>query len=337
MKNILLVLTGGTICSFQNENGEQTADGKRAKALIVQNFRNSDSAWKSKRAVRFTTRQPLNVLSENMTVAHWNTLINRLKSYNLEKFDGAIILHGTDTLHLTAPLLSLLLAGINRPVFLVSSNLPLYNPAANGNDNFRVAVEHIARGIAPNIYVPYKNADKMYIHFAAHLTSCPNHSDNFYSEDMHPLEKGEFFGCSASPDTAPLLYSCPKLRNCVLRITPYAGIDYSRYNLRGVSAVLHHTYHSETLSVNGDGKASVLSLKKRCDKAGAELYIEPCNPDKAYLYETTGELLRCGVGTSHRTTSEMAYVKLLVGCAIGMSGKTLQDFINREINGEFLR
>ena len=35
-------------------------------------------------------------------------------------------------------------------------------------------------------------------------------------------------------------------------------------------------------------------------------------------------------------TSEMTYVKLLVGCALGYEGEKLNEFMNREINDEFV-
>ena len=34
--------------------------------------------------------------------------------------------------------------------------------------------------------------------------------------------------------------------------------------------------------------------------------------------------------------SEMTYVKLLVGCALGYEGEELKEFMNREINDEFV-
>ena len=41
---ILLILTGGTICSFADERGERGSDTSRAQALIVENFRSSTSS-----------------------------------------------------------------------------------------------------------------------------------------------------------------------------------------------------------------------------------------------------------------------------------------------------
>lgn len=358
-KKILIILTGGTICSFANENGEQQADTSRAETLIVKNFRASDSKFRDESAVSFYTRRPLNVLSENMTVKHWNTLISKLRRYNFSKYDGVIILHGTDTLAYTSSLLSMLLAGIGKPVFMVSSQLPLYERESNGNDNFKTAVEHIVRGIEPNVYVAYRNdyveinqnRSVMYIHYGAHLLQCQNHSNNFYSFDMTPIEEGEFFKGVAAPSREALLYEIGRLKNCVLKIEPYVNIDYSRYSLRGVRAVLHHTYHSSTMAVNpyhsdvtleneakiNYGRDSIMHLKKRCDAAGADLFIEPCDKKRTYRYATTGIVLRSGAFAIYRTTAETAYVKLLIGCAMGAKGSELENFVNTEINGEFIR
>ena len=128
-KNILLILTGGTICSFSNSNREQSADTKKAQTVIVENFRKSTSVYSSEDCVAFNPISPLNMLSENMNINSWNTLINSLKEQNFSSCDGVIILHGTDTLAYTASLLSLLLAGITVPVIMVSSQLAPYKPS----------------------------------------------------------------------------------------------------------------------------------------------------------------------------------------------------------------
>lgn len=345
--NILLILTGGTICSFADERGERGADTERAKTLIVENFEKSGSPCVG--AVTFDPVSPLNILSENMTVTHWNSLIGALKTYDFSGYDGVIILHGTDTLAYTSALLSILLAGIKIPVFMVSSQLPIYMEEANGNENFRCAVELIAGGISPNVYAVYRNDEtvngerisQMYLHYASHLRQCENHSDNFYSKDMIPLG-GAAPVLQDAPVRDMLLYTCPALSSCVLCIQPYVGVDYSQYDLTGVKAVLHGTYHSCTMSVNPYGTDaaspdSILYLKDKCDAQvpAIPLLIQPCNKD-AYAYETTGMVLRNGAKALFGTTPEMAYAKLLVGCALGLTGDALCDFSSKEINGEII-
>lgn len=357
--NILVVFTGGTICSFANEDGERESDTERAQAIIVNNFRASESEYAPEERTSFVGSMPLDILSENMTTRHWNTLITAMKSIDYSAFDGIIILHGTDTLAYTAALLSMLMAGTKIPVFLVSSQLPPYEKEANGNANFRAAVELIVNGIEPNVYAVYRNAEiidgekkqTMYLHFAAHLQQCGDRSDNFYSADMTEISmenavfKGSFVkenSEKAYDEKLMPLYECRELSPCVLRIAPYVGINYDWYSLEGVRAVLHGTYHSCTVAVDPYddlicSNHAILSLKMRCETANPPipLFLEPCNED-AYKYATTGIILRSGAKALWHTTSEMAYIKLLLGCSNGLADEALEEYLSTEINGEFV-
>lgn len=328
---ILLLLTGGTICSFENESGERVSDTKKAEALIVKNFKESHSDYTD---TKFTPMRVLNVLSENMTVANWNTFIRKFKSYKLSGFDGIIILHGTDTLAYTSSVLSMLLAGINIPVMLVSSAKPIYMKNANGNENFKTAVELIAKGISPNVYAVYQNTDGVtYLHRASRLKQCQNGSCDFFSDGMIPADSASY--CKKSPACEIPIYSLEKLIPSVLYITPYTGINYSLYSLKGVRAVLHGTYHSQTAAALPEGnRHSLLYFKKKCDKRNVPLFLCPCDSE-AYDYETTGEILRHGAVGVSGMTCETAYAKILIGVSMGLSGEKLTEFISKEINGEF--
>ena len=331
--NILLLLTGGTICSFANESGERFSDTKKASSLIVENFRNSTSEY---RDTNFTVKRVLNVLSENMTVNNWNTFIKKFRRYDLSSYDGVIILHGTDTLAFTASLLSMLLVGTRIPVMLVSSAKPIYMENANGNENFKASVELIAKGISPNIYAVYQNTDGVtYVHLASRLLQCQNGSCDFFSQGMTPIEKASF-SKDLQIRTMPI-YSIEKLITSVLYITPYTGIDYSSYSLRGVKAVLHGTYHSQTApSFRDSNRHSLLYLKKKCDRYNIPLFLCPCD-NEAYDYETTGDLLRHGIIGISGMTNETAYAKILIGSSMGLSGYALVDYIKMEINSEFTK
>ncbi|MBQ7383757.1 MAG: asparaginase [Clostridia bacterium] len=340
-KKILLILTGGTICSFATEQGEQASDTKKAQALIIQNFRAGDSRYRGEECVEFTSRFPLDTLSENMTVAHWNTLLREMKSYDFSKYDGVIILHGTDTLAYTSAMLSIMLSGTPIPVILVSSQLAIYEREANGNANFKAAVELIVNGIQPNIYAVYRNEESsgekvIYLHYAAHLLQCANRSNNFYSSDMIPVsqENAMLEGRKSTTEDMPV-YGFSELSPCVLKIEPYVGLDYSRISLDGVAAVIHGTYHSCTVAVDTPAEYSIMSLKERCDAHTPKipLFIEPC---ERAVYETTGEAIRSGILPIEGLTSEMAYVKTLIGCSIGLEGEKLYDYINTDVNREHL-
>lgn len=344
-KNILLILTGGTICSFATDKGEQASDTGKAQALIVHNFKNSNCKYRDR--VDFSCKFPLDILSENMTITHWNTLAKELKGYDFSSYDGVIILHGTDTLAYSAALLSVLLAGTPVPVILVSSQLPIYNEKANGNANFKAAVELIVNGIQPNIYAVYRNDEiingqptqTMYVHYAAHLLQCGSYSNNFYSSDMTSVSsENAMFSGKKCHSTEMLINDTRLVKLCanILKIEPYPGIDYSKYLLDGVDAVIHGTYHSYTVPTTTPSvEQSVLYLKELCDKSSSAipLFIEPCSKS---TYETTGIALRAGIIPIANLTSEMLYAKVVVGCSMGLSSAALTDFINTNINDEFL-
>ena len=56
---ILLILTGGTICSYENAIGEKKPNAEGAKSLIESIFRQSDSEYKE---VEFEEKILLNIL-----------------------------------------------------------------------------------------------------------------------------------------------------------------------------------------------------------------------------------------------------------------------------------
>ena len=134
MDKILLILTGGTICSAVNVDGKRTVDSENAKYKIIDNFRKSGSLFSK---IDFEARMPIDTLSENMTIEKWSILLNELKNIKSDDYKGIIILHGTDTLAYTACMLSLVMGKKGLPVCLVSSHSPVDLEGTNANVNFR--------------------------------------------------------------------------------------------------------------------------------------------------------------------------------------------------------
>lgn len=339
MKKILVILTGGTICSQENENGERSADAQNAKFRIVSNFRKSPSPYKD---TDFDFLMPLNILSENMTIATWNTLLDTFRENDFEEYEGIIILHGTDTLAYTSSLLSVMLTHLNIPVILVSSQLPVSYKEANGNANFRAGVELIMNGIAPNVYAVYRNSDgEIYVHYGASLLQCKNHTDDFFSPCSFKItdHSNAKFNGTAFGTKNNLLKDLKELKPCVLNITPYVGINYDCFNLQNISAVVHGTYHTQAVCVERSNKQgaftnySILSFAERCQKKGVHLFLSPCS-ENAFYYESTGDALENGILPIDGMTNEMAYVKTLIGCSMNLSKDKLTQFINTDINGE---
>ena len=281
-KKILVVLTGGTICS--EYQGNIKSQGNKAGTILEKNFRNSYSKYANK--VYFKTTENFGIFSENVTVEKWNEILGKLRvmpeirdtaiahgNYpSLDGqtiisqdnvFDGIIIAHGTDTLAYSSALFSIFMRNMGVPVFIVSSNEALSSDNANGTLNFIAAVECICEAIKPNVYVTYRNSvDRtMYLHYASRLTQCKNYQEDFYSFGMVDITNV----CSKSFERLPKIYNNStwedserdvffvdlfdpwKLNNVVLRIDPYVGLNYNFFDFSSVKAILHGTYHSGTV------------------------------------------------------------------------------------------
>ena len=357
MKKILLILVGGTICTALNENGTLSVSSK-AGALLKSNFENSDSVYSKNTEIVLS--ENLFILSENMTVGKWNLIIDTYRRYTKsEKYDGVIFAHGTDTLAYSAALFSMLLSGTDIPVFFVSSNAPLTSERANGNDNFRYAVECICRGISPNVYVTYKNISdkKMYLHLGSRLKQCENYSEDFRSVGAIDITDISDENCAdyfekieaefPSSGRKPLvdIYGDLHLSDCVLMITPYVGLNYDAFDFSRFSAVLHGTFHSgtacaEMTETSSDyGSSSILHMIDLCAAANTDMYYSPSKMT-GEIYDTVriiGSHTADGKGVNflYGCTNEAAYAKLLIAYSVLKDKSKTTEFIETQCNFEF--
>ena len=365
MKKILLIFTGGTICSCPvGENNKNQSNAKGTASYLEEGYKNSSSPFKNQVGFirRFLTQD---ILSENMTVNCLSELIDIFKDKDLiEDCAGAIVLHGTDTLAYTSSLLSLALAGLEIPVCMVSAQLDLKQEKTNGYDNFKAAVELIMNGIAPNVYVVYRNlldsnhkAGKMLVHFGAHLLQCPNHSNNFHSYDEMEIPDLSNACLKGLPfETKERLFDrLDKLTDGVMQISPYTNLRYSNISLDGVCAVVHGTYHSGSVCIGRakepdiqkernltygdvaecDKPYSILGFLDKCKEKDIPLFLAPCD-ENDYRYGTTANALHCGAWAIPNTTSCLAYAKMVLGCSLGIKGDELRQFASKSINREFV-
>ena len=297
MKNILVIFTGGTIGSSVHEGAIDT-DEKTAFLLLEQFKQRQLQA-----NVNFITRQPYQMLSENLSPRIWTTLISEIENANPNAYDGIIITHGTDTLAFTAAALSLYFHALNVPIFLVSSHLPLSNPQANGLDNFCFAVEKIVAEKLTGVFVPYRNPNDSHVtlHKGSFLTSSPQLSSDFFSvAEVNSVLKMDF--------KTPLK---PQFSERILLIKPYPSLDYDHFNLENVDAVLHDLYHSGTACTTSNwGKNhSLLNFIARCKRENVPIYLAPALKS-ADAYQSTLELVETGATMLWNMTLETAFAKL---------------------------
>ena len=360
MKKILLILVGGTICTSLNEDGN-LAVSESAGILLKEKYMNSDSPYAN--MVEIESTENLYILSENMTINKWNAIIDTYRKYVAgNKYDGIIMAHGTDTLAYSAALFSMVFSDTDIPIFLVSANENLMSERTNGNANFRCAVECICQGITPNVYVSYKNISngELYIHLASRLKQCENYSEDFHSvgefnithmtEDNYRdyfEEMDSRFPHKGSQKVVDIFGNW-KLKNCVLYLTPYVGINYSAYDYSRFAAVLHGAYHSGTACAEKNeccthySENSILCMLDKCfnrDKP-VEVYFSP-SVLKRGTYETVSIIGNHAVNGKkinfmYGYTYEMAYAKLIIAYSVFEREEDRNKFLYGEYNYELI-
>ena len=134
MKKIFLIYTGGTIGMM-----EHVVTG----ALESVNF---DEALPNLHELiplgidinTYAFNPPVD--SCDMDPSRWIELV-KIIAENYEKYDGFVVLHGTDTMAYTASALTVMLEGLNKPVVLTGSQLPIGMRRTDGRNNLITALE----------------------------------------------------------------------------------------------------------------------------------------------------------------------------------------------------
>ena len=78
--------------------------------------------------------------SSDMSPAHWQDIV-RVIAENYEAYDGFVVLHGTDTMAYTASALSFMLDGLEKPVIITGSQLPIGEVRTDGEENLITALQ----------------------------------------------------------------------------------------------------------------------------------------------------------------------------------------------------
>ncbi len=131
--SILLIYTGGTLGMVYNDAGSLVQFNFHKLQDYIPNLKKLDL-----RITIVSFEVPID--SSNMNPQYWAELGVIIKD-NYQKYDGFVILHGTDTMAYTASALSYMLGGLNKPVILTGSQLPLGIMRSDARENLFTAIE----------------------------------------------------------------------------------------------------------------------------------------------------------------------------------------------------
>ena len=125
MKRILVIATGGTIACRSTENG-------LVPQINMEVFLNY--VPRIHELCELHAIQQMNLDSTNMQPKHWIEIMKAVKE-NYERYDGFVILHGTDTLAYTAAALSYLIQNSQKPIVLTGAQKPIDQDISDAKSN----------------------------------------------------------------------------------------------------------------------------------------------------------------------------------------------------------
>jgi len=133
-RHILILQTGGTIAMQDDlENGvdfETPGQGIRLRQDMPE----------LERMATYDVRTLFVEDSSNLNPDHWTQLATYIAA-EYDRYDGFVIVHGTDTMAYTASYLSFAFSGLTKPVVLTGSQIPLGNVRSDARRNLINAVE----------------------------------------------------------------------------------------------------------------------------------------------------------------------------------------------------
>jgi len=130
---VLIIYTGGTLGMSYDEHG----------SLVPFNFSRIFEKVPSimEFNIHFTVISfPKLVDSANIRPEHWLDMAYIIHE-NYRRYDGFVIVHGTDTMAYSASALSFMLEGLNKPVIFTGAQLPIGSKRSDAHENFVTALE----------------------------------------------------------------------------------------------------------------------------------------------------------------------------------------------------
>jgi len=131
---ILLIYTGGTIGMVKDyKTGVLKAFDFKKLVRHIPELGQLDCDIES---VSF--RKPID--SSNMNISHWVKIANIIEK-DYYKYDGFVVLHGSDTMSYTSSALSFMLEHLSKPVIFTGSQLPIGDLRTDAKENLITSIQ----------------------------------------------------------------------------------------------------------------------------------------------------------------------------------------------------
>ncbi|WP_420602880.1 asparaginase [Flagellimonas sp.] len=132
--NILLIYTGGTIGMIKDyKTGALKAFNFKELIANIPELNQLDCKLKG-----ISFEEPID--SSNMNPKHWATIATMIED-NYDRYDGFVVLHGSDTMSYSASALSFMLENLAKPVIFTGSQLPIGDLRTDAKENLITSIQ----------------------------------------------------------------------------------------------------------------------------------------------------------------------------------------------------
>lgn len=145
MKKILLIGTGGTIASKQMGGG--LTPGMEAQEIL-------QYVPEMEKICEMDVLQLCNIDSTNMEPEIWTKLVVSIKE-NYDKYEGFVVLHGTDTMAYTSAALSYMVRNSRKPIVITGSQQPVEIDGTDAKVNLRDSIIYACDDYSENVVLVF--------------------------------------------------------------------------------------------------------------------------------------------------------------------------------------
>lgn len=282
--------------------------------------------------------------SSDMSPRLWSQLV-RIIAERYERYDGFVILHGTDTMAYTASALSFMLENLTKPVILTGSQLPINQLRTDGKENLITSIEIASAAHDDGTAI----VPEVCIYFSGKLLR-GNRATKNNADGFNAFESFNF------PHLAEAGVNIIYHEEYILKpdfdkpITPHTAIDpnvvvFSLFP--GLQEqIIHHVLDAPELrsivmrsfgSGNAPKRPWLIRLLQKASKKGVTIVnISQCLAGSVEMsrYDTGYTLKTTGVISGFDSTVESAVTKLMCLQGRFTDNNMVRNYMNKTLCGE---